>query len=603
MPRSIKEKLRYALRLRLALKLVWQAGPRWTIASAALVFVQGILPLASLYLMKLVVDSVTAGIAAPDKAGAFARVLILIGIAGAVQLLIEAVRAAGRLVQEAQSEAVTDHVSDVLHAKSVEVDLEYYEDARYLDTLHRAQREAPYRPTRILGGLVGLGQSTISLCAMAGLLLAFHWGMAVILFLAAIPGLFVRLRYSEKLFRFFRDRTPAERRAWYYNWLLTSERYAKEVRLFDLGRVFIERFHGLRKELRNERIEIARGRTVAEALAGGVALLAVFGAFVFISYRTIQGAITLGDLVMYFQAFQRGQGNMRDIMASLAGLYEDNLFLSHLHEFLGLKRQVREPEHPAPIPRPMREGIAFRNVNFRYPTGTRPVLDDVSLRIEPGRVIALVGENGSGKTTLIKLLCRLYDPTDGSITLDGTDLREFSTVDLRREINVIFQDFAQYHLTAHDNVWFGDVNAPAKDPRIEEAARRAGAHAVIDSLPGGYEAILGRRFEQGEELYTGEWQKVALARAFMRDAQMIVLDEPTSAMDAKAEEEFFSRFRGLIKGQSAVLISHRFSTVRMADRIYVLDRGRVAEEGSHEELMALGGLYAHMFETQAKHYR
>jgi ATP-binding cassette, subfamily B, bacterial len=311
----------------------------------------------------------------------------------------------------------------------------------------------------------------------------------------------------------------------------------------------------------------------------------------------------VGDLVMYYQAFQRVQGFLQGILSSLTGLYADNLFLSNLYEFLDLKRTVAEPAVARPVPQPMRVGIVFDHVSFQYPGGTRKAIEDVSLVIRPGEVVALVGENGSGKTTLIKLLCRLYDPTGGSITLDGIDLRQFETHALRREIAIIFQNYAHYHLSAEENIWLGNASLPPDRERVAAAARRSGADEVIRGLPRGYDTILGKRFADGEELSVGEWQKVALARAFMRDAQILVLDEPTSSMDAKAEYEVFQNFRKLVAGRSAILISHRFSTVRMADRIHVLQHGRVIEGGSHDELIRAGGTYARLFEMQARHYR
>jgi ATP-binding cassette subfamily B protein len=350
----------------------------------------------------------------------------------------------------------------------------------------------------------------------------------------------------------------------------------------------MRRFRDLRRKLRGERLGIAARRSVADLVAQTSATVAIYGSFAFISYRTVQGTITLGDLVMYFMAFQRGQGFLQEMLSGLAGLYEDNLFLSNLYEFLDLKRKVVEPVHGSPIPQPMKTGIVFNHVSFQYPTGIRKVFEDISLIIRPGEVVALVGENGSGKTTLIKLLCRLYDPMDGNITLDGTDLRQFETTALRRQISVIFQDYAQYHLTARENIWFGNTALPPDHERIVAAARHSGADDVISALPHGYDTILGKRFEDGEELSI---------------AQIIVLDEPTSSMDAKAEYVVFKNFRQLAAGRTAILISHRFSTVRMADRIYVLKNGRISEGGTHEELIHCGGTYAHLFETQAQYYR
>jgi ATP-binding cassette, subfamily B, bacterial len=600
---SLTEKVRHSLRLDRAVRFVWEAGPGWTIASLALVVVQGALPLLTLYLMKLIVDSVTFAIAAPDKAAAFRHVAFFIAAAAGVALLNALIGSIAGLVRQAQSLTVTDYMYDILHAKSVAVDLEYYENPKYFDTLHRAQQEGPHRPTKIVTGLVQLGQSSISLLAMVGLLLTFHWAVAVILFAAAVPGVLVRIRYSRIMYRWQRERTQRNRKVNYFNWILTGDSHAKEIRLFDLGDLFKDRFRVLRKELRGERLYISRKRSVADLLAQAGAMIPVFGSFGFIAYRTVQGAITLGDMVMYFQAVQRGLGFLRGVLGGLAGLYEHNLFLTNLFEFLDLKPKVREPENPSPVPHPIRKGICFDHVTFHYPSGTRKVLRDISLKIEPGEVVALVGENGSGKTTLIKLLCRLYDPLAGRITYDGIELNRFETTALRKEISVIFQDYSRYHMTARENIWLGNTELRPDHEKIEAAARQAGAHGLIEGLPDGYESLLGKWFKEGEELSIGEWQKVALARAFLRDSQIIVLDEPTSSMDAKSEYEVFSRFRKMVEGRTAVLISHRFSTVRMADRIFVFEDGRIRESGSHEDLIQLDGTYARLFEKQARYYR
>jgi ATP-binding cassette subfamily B protein len=595
--------MRQSLRLDRAVRFVWQAAPSWTIASLVLVVIQGALPLLALYLMKLIVDAVTFSLGASDTLAAFEHVALLIALAGAVALLNAFLQSIANIVKEAQSLAVSDCMYDLLHSKSIEVDLEYYEDPQYLDTLHRAQREGPSRPNQILNGLVQLGQSGVSLIAMVGLLFTLHWGMAALLFAVTVPGLLVRMKYSGEMFTWQRERTEAERKASYLNWMLTGEMHAKEVRLFDLGQLFRDRFNELRNLLRSEQLKLTRRRSIAELVTQAGAACGTFGAFAFIAYRTLQGVITLGDMVMYFQAFQRGLGYLRQMLSGVANLYENNLFLTNLYEFLDLKPKVGEPPHPLSVPRPLQRGISFEHVSFHYTANDREVLENVSLTIEPGEVVALVGENGSGKTTLVKLLCRLYDPNQGTISFDGIDLRRFRTTDLRRQITVIFQDYVKYHLTARENIWLGSIDLPPEHQQIPAAARHAGAHELITRLPRGYETILGKWFKDGEELSIGQWQKIALARAFLRDAQIIVLDEPTSSLDAKSEYEVFNNFRQQLNGRSALLISHRFSTVRMADRIFVLDEGRIIESGSHGQLMQLRGNYAHLFEKQAQYYK
>ena len=414
------------------------------------------------------------------------------------------------------------------------------------------------------------------------------------------------MRYSRKVYHWQRERTETERQAWYTHWLLTGGPHAKEMRIFGLGETFRAMFRDLRTVLRRERIGIARGRATADFAAGAVAVLATFGTFAYIARQTIYGSITLGSMVMYYQAFQQGLSSLQSVLQGLAGLYEDNLFLTYYHEFMGLEPRVVAPAQPAQVPRPMSEGVVFRGVDFHYPGTERTALSGIDLEVQPGEVAALVGANGSGKTTLVKLLCRLYDPSAGSITLDGAELSSYDVVDLRRQISVVFQDYLQYQFTALENIRIGDVELPADTPEtraaVETAARDAGADDVIVGLPKGYDTPLGKWFADGEELSVGEWQKVALARAFVRDAQILVLDEPTSALDPEAEWNVFEHIRELAAGRAVVLISHRFSTVRSADRIHIMDGGRIVESGTHKELLALGGRYARMYEVQARAY-
>lgn len=592
--------LHQALRLDRAVRLVWKSAPGLTLANLGLILVQGLIPVAALFLMKQIVDAVTAGFSAPDKTAAFQAALFWIICAGGVALLAVLARSLAELVEESQAMMVTDAVADLLHSQSIAVDLEYYENPLYFDTLHQAQAEAPYRPTHIVNGLVQLVQSGLSLAGVAVLLFAFNGWLALVLFLVALPGAFVRAAFSRRFYDLKQKQIETERQAWYYHEILTDSGHAKELRLFNLGALFKNRFRALRQELRQSKLSLARRRSVLEFGVQLAAAVAVFGAFAFIAHHAIMGLITLGGLVMYYQGFQSGLGFLQAVLAGLAGLYEDNLFLTSFYQFLDLKSAVRPPAQPHPVPQKREHAIAFQNINFAYPGCSRMVLKDISLTLAPGRVIALVGQNGSGKTTLIKLLCRLYDPLGGKITVDGIDLRELDPVCWRREISVIFQDYVHYHLKAWENIWLGNVEQGPDRARLCAAAQLSGADPVIRNLPHGYDTMLGRWFRDGRELSVGEWQKVALARSFLRDAPIIVLDEPTSALDPLAEAELFQQFRRMIKGRNAILISHRFSTVRMADLIYVLERGKIIEHGSHAELLQKDGHYARLFKAQTR---
>lgn len=599
----LKLKLQQNFRFLPALRLVWQSSPRWTVARVVLLIIQGILPLVSIYLSKIIIDTVTTSFNAANKTAAFQQILWLIVIMGGVTLLNTLCNAIAELVTTAHSMRVTDYMQGIIQAKSIEADLEYYENPRYYDTLQRAQQEAPYRPPQILNRLAQVGQSSISLIGMLGLLISLYWGVLAVLFVAAIPAMIVRLKYSRIMYNWQREKTPLERQGMYLAWMLTSDQFAKEIRLFGLGNYFSQWYLRTRRQIYKESLKIFTGRSIANFAAEAIAGVLIFSIYAFIIYQTINGVLRLGDLILYHQALQRGQNDIKGLLGTISALYEDNLFLANLYEFLDIKPRLIDPIHSVPIPRPMYGGVEFRNVNFNYSNTTRQTLKDINLTIKPGEVVAIVGENGSGKTTLIKLLCRLYDPTSGSITIDGIDLRDFKVADLRREISVIFQDYAKYFFSAQDNIWLGNVDLPPQRESIIEAARYSGADEVIKKLPQGYDTMLGKLFDKGEELSIGQWQKIALARAFLRDSQLIVLDEPTSALDPKAEYEVFEKFRQLIKNQAAVLISHRLSTVKMADRIYVMSGGSILESGTHEELMQLGGSYAFLFETQAQQYK
>ena len=600
---SLKRKIQESLHLLPAIGLVWQAAPRWTIVRLILILVLGILPLVSLYLTKLVIDTITDSITANEPEVVFNQVFLLLILAGAVTLVTTICNSIAELVSDIQGQKIIDYTQSVIQAKAIEVDLEYYENPQYHDTLERAQEEADYRPSKILEDLIQVVQNTILLVTMLGLLLSLHWGIAGILFVAAIPALLVRIKYAEIMYYWYRQWTSMERQAEYLDWLVTGDIFAKEIRLFNLGNLFRQRFLRLRRQIHQKTIQIDSKQAIASLIAKAIAGVLIFLAYSVIVRQTIQGVLKIGDLVLYHQAFQRGSSALQGLLGSLSGLYEDNLFLANLYEFLNFQPKIVAPANPKPVPKPMQQGIRFENVNFSYQDTTRQALKDINLTLHPGETIALVGENGSGKTTLIKLLSRLYDPISGRITIDGIDLRQFEPENLRSQLGIIFQDYVKYYFTARENIWLGNTDIPLTDTSIATAAQQAGADEVIMSLPQGYDTVLGKWFDHGEELSVGQWQKIALARSFIRDSQVIILDEPTSSIDPQAESEIFIKFSQLIAKRTAILISHRLSTVKMADCIYVLHQGSIVESGSHEQLIKLNGLYRQMFETQAKKYQ
>ncbi len=549
--------------------------------------------------MKLIIDTIAGAIKTGDASGSFRHVVYLIIAATIIAVFQSALRLVSGYVSEAQSAIVTDYVTRMVHEKSLSLDLAYYENPAYYDTLHRAQREGAYRPTRIVNGLTNSLQNAVSLAAMVGLLFIFHWSVGVLLFVSVLPGIFVQILHARKRFAWQNKRTADERRAMYFSNVLTLDSFAKEIRLFDLGSYFSNLFDGIRDLLRGEKLALAKSRNTADFCTQTFAAIVLMGSLLLIAYRTLSGAITIGDMVMFFQAFQRGVGYLKDLLFQVAGLYEDNMFVANFFEFLDIKSRVNDPAFPLPIPEKIKQGITLENVYFKYPGEREAVLKNVSLTIEPSEVVAIIGANGAGKSTLVKLLCRLYDPQQGSIKLDGVELSCFTQKDLRKQMSVVFQDFAKYFLTVRENIWLGDTGLPTDSTEIQKAAEKAGAGTFIEKLPKGYETALGRWFIQGEELSLGEWQKIVLARAFLRDAPFIILDEPTSSLDVHTEYYLYQKFRELIAGRSALIISHRFSTVRMADKIYVLADGKISEAGTHQELMEHEGMYAEMYGKQA----
>jgi ATP-binding cassette subfamily B protein len=600
---SLKQRLQTAFRLQRAVALVWRCAPGLTLLNLLLIVAQGVLPLAALYLMKEIVDAVVAGVGSTDPQLAFRTILLWVLLAAGVGLLTALCNALSSLVSEAQGLAVSDHVSDLIHAKSIAVDLEFYENPAFHDTLHRAQSDGPFRPAHIVNGLVQTVQNGISVVGIIWLLFAFSWLTGLVLFAAALPAGIVRLVFARKMFSFEQSHVEKERQSWYYHWLITGSESAKEIRLFNIGAVFAERFRELRADLRLGRLRISRRRSVSDGLVQGLASLAVFGTLLFMAYQAVIGSITIGVLVMYFQGFQRAMGFLQGFLRGLAGLYEDNLFLTNFYAFLDFEPKIQAPKKPVALPGFTKEGLVFKQVSFTYPRASRQTLHAVDFQLRPGEVVALVGENGAGKSTLIKLLCRLYDPQEGVISLDGVDLKKLDPVLWQRQIGVIFQDYIHYEMSVRDNIWLGDVAGDPEGEELYAAAQRAGIDAAVARLPEGYDALLGTRFLEGRELSVGEWQKLALARAFFRKAGIMVLDEPSSALDPLAEAGLIEHFHRIIKGRSAIIISHRLSTVRMADRICVMAHGCIVESGRHEELLALGGVYKRLYEAQARGYR
>ncbi len=591
----ITRKALRALRLWRAVRLVWSASRASFLANALFWVALGALPPLSLLALKWLVDALSTP-------GEFGAAIWAVGVLGSLALLTAWCQSLSGFLGEAQGQRVADYVAEILHAKSLQLDLEYYDDARYYDVLHRAQHEAQYRPYRVVGGLTRVAQGGLALAGTAGLLFSLAWPLAAVLFAAALPGAVVKVLASRALYAWRNSRTEDERRAWYYQSMLIDGAYAKEARLFGFGDTVRGWFRRLRAHLRGEHETLLRHRARGDLVAQALAVVPVFVALGYLAAETVAGRHTLGDLVLYYTAVQRGSAFLQEVLSGLAALYEDNLFLASFEEFLALPSRVKNPAKPEALMLPVRDGLVVDSVRFRYAHRPERALDGVSLTIRPGEVVALVGENGAGKTTLVKLLCRLYDPEEGRIWLDGVAIDRLPLAKLRGLMTVAFQDPARYNLTVRENVRLGEAEAPADEARLGRAIELAGAAPLVSRLPGGPSALLGHWLEGGHELSVGEWQRIALARTFWRDAWLVILDEPTSSMDAEAEARFWEELRPALLGKAALLISHRFSTVRRADRIYVMEGGKVIEEGGHEALMALGGRYARLYGLQARLY-
>lgn len=584
-----------------ALALVWTTSRSITSWLGLLSLISGLLPAGMAYVGKLIVDAVllasrTGTLSEPS--GALKYVWIELGLV----LLLGACQRGISVCESLLRAMLGQRVNELILEKALTLSLTDFEDSEFYDRMTRARREASSRPLSLVRRCFGLAQNALSLIAYGGLLVHFSYGAVLVLFFAAIPGFVAETRFSNDAFRLFRWQAPESRKQLYLETLLAREDHAKEVTLFGLGPLFLARYRAIFALIFGADRALTLRRGLWGFLLGLLSTAAFYGAYAWIVMSTVSKQITLGDMTMYLLVFKQGQSSLASILTNVGGMYEDNLYLSNLYEYL---EHQSSPSTGTGTrgPNPG-DGIRFENVSFSYPGAAEPALRAVSLQIPPGGKLALVGENGAGKTTLIKLLTRLYEPSEGRILLDGLDTREWDAATLRRRIGVIFQDYIRYQLTAGENIGAGDVLAFEDESRWQAAAEMGMAHPFIEQLPEKYRTQLGRWFKDGRELSVGQWQKMALSRAFMRkDADILVLDEPTASMDAEAEAEVFQRFRQLAKDRMGIVISHRFSTVRMADQVIVLAGGTIIERGSHEELMQLNGHYAHLFNLQAAGYR
>lgn len=600
LPQTWGDRLRALKNIPPLLKLVWQTSPGLCLATLAIRLISALIPLAMLWVSKLIIDLVVHAIQGrPIQQQQIWKYLFF------EILLAIAADSCGRLISLVDSllgDRFTNTISVRLMEHANALDLTSFEDPVFYDKLERARRQTTSR-LGMLASLAGMAQQSITLLSMLSTVVLFAPWLLLLLLAAILPVFFGETKFAllnySMLFRY----TPERRELDYLRYLGASNESAKEVRIFGLGNHLVERSRALFERFYAENRALSIRRAWHGTLLNLVPTSGYYAAYAFLLAKALGGGLSVGDLTLMAGAFSRSRSIVESLVSGVVGISEQALFIKDLFDFFETNPTIVPPPNALPAPRPIRSGFLFRNVSFSYLGGSRPVLDNVTFEFTPGERIALVGENGAGKTTLVKLLARLYDPTEGKILLDGVDLREYSVEDLRREIGVIFQDYMRYDMRAAENIGFGRIERLSDTEQIVTSAEKSLAAEVVAGLAGGYGQMLGRRFEGGVDLSTGQWQKISLARAYMRDAQILILDEPTASLDARAEFSVFQRFVDLTAGKMAVLISHRFSTVRMADRILVLENGRVAEQGSHRQLVALGGKYAELFELQAAGYR
>ena len=583
-----------------SLKIVWRSAPGWTAATVIISVTRSIFPLAIIWLLKNIIDCITAASTATPGT----PIVNLLWPAAALTIvwfLDEATGDLGNLVRKKQSLKLELYMYSLLHTKVIKLDLINFEQPASFDCLSRASREAPWRPNSILNNLIGMLRGFLSLLLMAGLLTTVSWTLALLLLVVNIPGVLLRLHYVDILYNSQRKQTPEARKSSYFNWLLTGDRPSRELRLFGLGNYFIELFRKSFLKVKEEEIIIIRKRTLIELISTFFKATAILFTLLFIAGKTIGGNLSIGQMAMFLLAFRQGMIYIKELLGSLAGLYEDSLFIGDTFEFLNLEEKIKA-NVPVILPSTLKEKITINNLSFTYPGNSYCTINNVSFEIKKGEIVAMVGPNGAGKSTLVKLLCRLYDPDSGFIGIDNSDIRHIDPEEYRKLFSVVFQDFMLYNLKAGENIRIGNIDEKSVDERIRLAATETGIHETLSRLPDGYETLIGNLFEDSRELSWGQWQKIALARALFRNAPVLILDEPSSALDADTEFDIFSRFREIVKGRTSVFISHRFTNVSLADRIIVLDKGAIVETGTHEELMKRSGKYFDMYTKQSSRF-
>lgn len=597
---NIKERLKALGNLPAFLREVYLTSPALTISNISLRLLRSVIPISILYIGKLIIDAVL--VQSASKSENLNHIYLLIAAEFALMIVSDLLSRGIALTDSLLGDLFANRTSIKLMKHAVSLDLAQFENATFYDKLERARQQTNGR-TVLLSQVLAQGQDAITMGLLLVGLVTFNPWLIVLLLVSVIPSFIGEWHFNAKSYSLQRGWTPQRRELDYYRFIGASDETAKEVKLFGLSDFIIDRFRNLSDRYFKENKKLAIERASWGSLLVAIGTLGYFGAYTLIIVETIKGIVTIGSLTFLAGSFRQLKSLLEGILGRFTSISQGALYLNDLFEFYQIEPQIISPTQPKPFPNPIREGFSFENVGFKYPNSDKWANRNLNFTLKVGEKLALVGENGSGKTTLVKLLARLYDPDEGRILLDGVDLKDYNLTELREHIGVIFQDFQKFNFTAGDNIAVGDIESREELPELERAAHQSLADTVIEKLPMKYEQPLGRKFAKGIELSGGEWQKVALARAYLREADVLILDEPTAALDARAEYEVFKRFAELTKGKTAILISHRFSTVRMADRILVLDKGNLLEIGTHEELLAKNGRYAELFYLQAEGYK
>ncbi len=582
--------------------LLRQSAPILSIAVTVVTILEALAGIAVLYVIKILVDTITREMTA-ETTGSFSDVLMVLILTGGSILLAVLLQSLASALRMRQGLIVSDHVDREIHDRAIAVDLRYYESPIYYDALQKARHGGSERPAQIVANVVTTLRAALLLAAIFILLSGIEMRLLPALIIPILIALFVRLYFARKLFEWRMSRAQLDRRTSYLDWMMTNVAHAKELRLNRIGPFLRDQYRAGRKEIRQGEIYIEQARLGTEFITSMLGAAVFIGASALLLQQSLQHGRPIGDVVLFVLLLRRAESSGKEFVGNVSKIVDDHLYLRKLFEFLSVKPGIHAPDQPHALPDKLSTGLVVDNISFRYDEAPSDALNGVSMKIEPGQIVALVGENGSGKTTLIKLLTRLYDPSTGSISLDGTDIREFEPDEYRRLMSVIFQDYAVYAETVEDNIRFGDIDLPFDQQKIIDAARSAGAASFIEKLPNAYQTPLTKLFDNGQDLSIGQWQRLALARSFYPNSKFIILDEPTSAVDPKAEFELFEDFRAHLKGRGALIISHRLSTIRQADYTYYLESGRIVEEGQHDDLISAKGKYAELFQKQAWHYR